>query len=94
MTEKEIAFKNYIEAFKDLEIKSKREEFITSLKEFIVIFDGLAETNDIKLDYVKSNEILDLKGDNVSEDDFLEAAMVYLEISKDIIGQYLSKILN
>ena len=64
------------------------------MKELFVIFEGLAEADNVTLDYVKNNEILDLNNNNVSEDDFLEAAMVYLEISKDIIGQYISKISN
>lgn len=91
MTEKDIALKNYIDAFKQLDIKEKREEYITSLKELLVIFEGLAEADNITLNYIKNNEILDLNKENVSEDDFLEAAMVYLEVSKDIIGQYISK---
>lgn len=91
MNEKEQAFSNYINAYKKLSIAEKREEFILALKELFIIFDGLAEADNIKLNYLKNNEILDLKSDNTSEDDFLEAAMVYLEISKDIIGQYLSQ---
>lgn len=35
-----------------------------------------------------SNEILDLQKENLSEADFIEASVVYLEIAKDIIGQY------
>lgn len=91
MNEKELILKKYIEEYKKLDIKSKKEEFITSLKELLIIFDGLAEVDNIKLEYLKNNEILDLQSDDVSDDDFLEAAMVYLEISKDIIGQYISK---
>ena len=36
-------------------------------------------------------EILDLNSDNVSEDDYLEACIAYVEIAKDVIGQYLDK---
>ena len=90
MEEKKEAFKNYIEAYKKLDIESKREEYLSALKELIVIFDGLAESESIKLDYVQSDEIFDTK----SEDDFLEAAMVYVEVAKDIIGQYLAKKIN
>ena len=86
MHEKKETFKNYIDAYKKLNINSKREEYIDALKELIVIVDGLAETEGIELDYVKSNEIFDIS----SEDDFLEASMVYLEVAKDLLGQYLS----
>lgn len=80
------SFNNFIEAYKNLSITEKRLEFIRSLKELIAVFDALAEKDNISLDYVNSSEILDTNG----EDDFLEASMVYLEVAKDIIGQYLS----
>lgn len=38
MEEKNRIFKEYIEAFKELDTDRKREEFIKSLKDFIVIF--------------------------------------------------------
>jgi len=89
MEEKNRVFKEYIEAFKELDTDRKREEFIKSLKDFIVIFDSLAQQDNIKIEYMHSNEILDLQKENLSEADFIEASVVYLEIAKDIIGQYL-----
>lgn len=89
MEEKNRIFKEYIEAFKELDTERKREEFIKLLKDFIVIFDSLAQQDNIKIEYMHSNEILDLQKENLSESDFIEAAVVYLEIAKDIIGQYL-----
>lgn len=89
MEEKNRIFKEYIEAFKELDTDRKREEFIKSLKDFIVIFDSLAQQDNIKIEYMHSNEILDLQKENLSEDDFIEASVVYLEIAKDVIGQYL-----
>lgn len=90
MMERETAFNDYINEYKKLNIVEKREEYISALKELIVLFEGFASIDNIKLEYLKNNEILDLNKDDVSEDDFLEAALVYLEVSKDIIGQYLT----
>jgi hypothetical protein len=89
--ERTIVFKEYIESFKQLDIDTKRNEFIKSLKSLIATFDGIAQQDDIKIEYMQSNEIRDLNEENVSESDFIEASMVYLEIAKDIIGQYLIK---
>ena len=89
MEEKNRIFKEYIEAFKELDTDRKREEFIKLLKDFIVIFDSFAQQDNIKIEYMHSNEILDLQKENLSESDFIEASVVYLEIAKDIIGQYL-----
>ena len=43
----------------------------------------------IELNFLKNREILDLNSNPVSEDDFIEAALVYLEVAKNIIGEYL-----
>ncbi|MBQ4583865.1 MAG: hypothetical protein IJA94_03145 [Bacilli bacterium] len=89
MDEKKQIFKEYIDNYKTLDVNSKRNELIEAIKEMIVIFDNLSANDNINLEYLKSNEILDINKTDYSEDDFLEAAMVYLEIAKDIIGQYL-----
>lgn len=85
------AFNNYINAFKELSVNEKRDELVDSIKELIVIFDEISKQDGIKLDYLQSREILDLNSDNVSEDDYLEACIAYVEIAKDVIGQYLDK---
>ena len=89
MEEKNKIFNEYIQAFKALDIDEKRKGFIKALKDLIVIFDSMAQQDNIKLEYMRSNEILDLQKKDLSESDFIEASIVYLEIAKDIIGQYL-----
>lgn len=85
------SFNEYINAFKGLDTLQKRKEVINSIKEIIVFFQKLAIKDSIELEYLKNREIYDLKKDNISEDDFLEAEIVYLEVAKNIIGQYLDK---
>lgn len=84
-------FNEYIEEFKKLDTNKKREEIINSIKQLIVLFDQLAAMDNIELHYLKSREINDIKSDNVLEDDFLEAELVYLEVAKNLIGEYLEK---
>lgn len=91
MNELNTEFNNYIEKFKQLDTNSKREEFIRLLKEFVVMLNVVATNEGIKTDFLKSNEILDLKKDDVSEDDFIEASLVYLENAKNIIGEFIDK---
>ena len=86
-----IAFNEYINEFKQLDIDSKRDEFINSLKEFLAVISVLASNEGLETTFLKNNEILDLQKEYVSEDDFLEAAMVYLENIKNIIGEFLEK---
>ena len=87
-----VYFNHYIENFKKMNIVSKREEVLKSIQEFIVAIDHIASLDNINLSYLKSKEINDLKQEDVSEDDFLEAMLVYVEVAKNLIGEYLDKI--
>lgn len=89
MEELNKAFNEYMQEFKKLDTKDKRREVVTSIKELIVAFDKLAQTDNIELHYLRSPEVQDLKKENVSEDDFLEAELVYIEVAKNMIGEYL-----
>ena len=89
MTEFNNAFNEYMEAFKALDIPDKRMEIINSVKEINAIIDNLAEKSKIYLGYLKSKEILDMKNGLESEDDFLEALLVYIENFKTLLAQYI-----
>ena len=91
MEELNKSFEEYMNEFKLLDIKGKRNEIIDSIKELIAVFDKLASNDNIELHYLKNREINDLKNKVVSEDDFLEAELVYLEVAKNLIGEYLVK---
>ena len=89
MEELNKAFNEYMQEFKKLDTKDKRREVVTSIKELIVAFDKLAQADNIELHYLRSPEVQDLKKENVSEDEFLEAELVYIEVAKNMIGEYL-----
>ena len=84
-------FNEYIKEFKKLDTIDKRKEVISSIKELIAVFEQLAIKDNIELHYLRNNEIKDLNREKVSEDDFLEAEVVYLEVAKNLIGEYLDK---
>ena len=54
MEERNIEFQNYINAFKELDYISKKEELINSFKEFIVMLDSIASADNISLKYLHS----------------------------------------
>ena len=91
MDELNISFNNYIEDVKKLDTAGKRNELINSIKQLIAVFESLASEENLELHYLKNREILDLNNNPVSEDDFIEAVLVYLEVAKNIIGEYLYK---
>lgn len=84
-----ISFKEFIDKFKELDIQQKKIELINSLKEINALIDGLAENENKKLCHLKSKEISEFNNGLESEDDFLEALLVYSENAKNLLGQYL-----
>ena len=87
--ELQIKFSEYIHELKKQDSDTKKIEIINSLKELIFIMDVICQKDGINFDYLKSNEILDIKNQELNEDDFLEACAVYIENAKNIIGKYL-----
>ena len=91
MNELNVEFNNYIEELRKLDTHAKREELIKQIKDFIAILTVIAQSDGFDVEYLKSKEILDLNKDFITEDDFLEAAIVYLENAKNIVGQIFEK---
>ena len=94
MKELEQSFHEYIEEVKKLDTKGKREELLKSIKEIIVAYTIMSNAEGVELNPLKSREILDLKEGSESEDDFLEAAITYTEIAKNLMGEYLNNKLD
>ena len=92
MNDMEIAFKEYADAFKQMDIPDKRKEIINNINEISAMFDMLATKSNIELSYLRSSDISMLKDGHESEDDYLNALLVYVENAKSLIGQYLLKV--
>lgn len=88
------SFKEYLDFFKHLNVSEKRMEIIRSVNEITAMFDELASEANIKLTYLKSKEVSELKDGHESEDDYLEALFVYIENAKSVLGEYLVKIMG
>ena len=82
-------FENYMNEFKKQTTTDKQKEIIKSYKELIAVLDVICAVNGIKLEYLKSREINDLDSGLVSEDDFLEGSIVYIENIKNIVSQFM-----
>ena len=82
-------FTEYMDAFKELDISEKRIEIINSIKEVSALLVKLADDDGISLNYLNSKEILNFKNGGESEEEFLEALLVYIENFKEMLGQYL-----
>lgn len=92
MNDVEFAFKEYVDAFKRMETIDKRKEIIRNINEVTAMFEMLATESNIEVSYLKSNEVTELKDGSESEDDYLEALLVYIENAKSVLGQYLARV--
>lgn len=82
-------FTEYIEEFKQQDIMDKRKEIVESLKELISVLDVVCQKSGVSVQYLRSREINDIEKPTATEDDYLEAYLVYIENVKNIISKYL-----
>lgn len=82
-------FTEYMDAFKELDISEKRIEIINSIKEVSALLVKLADDDGISLKCLNNKEILNFKNGRETEEEFLEALLVYIENFKEMLGQYL-----
>ena len=74
---------------KKLDIKGKGEELYDSLMNLENSIVELPSMEGIQLHYLQNKEINALYNENLNEDDFLEAMLVYFEMIKNMVGEYL-----
>ena len=79
----------YLEAVKTLDTDGKRKELYDSLFHFASVIKEMAQNDGVELHYLNNREINDLYKKDLSEDDYLEAMLVYFEIVKNMVGEYL-----
>ena len=89
MNQLDQAFDNYMQEVKKLDINGKRKELYDSLMNLGNTIVELAKNDGVELHYLKNREIEDLFNQNLSEDDYLEAMLVYFEMIKNMVGEYL-----
>lgn len=87
-------FSEVIENYKRMSISDKREEILKDLKFMVAIFENMCEENNIEYRKIQSKEILDLNNGVESEDDYLEAAFIYVEYLKEVLGALFERIQN
>lgn len=83
------AFNNYMNEVKKLDTNGKRKELYDSLMNLGNSIVELARLEGIELHYLQNREIDDLFNKDLTEDDYLEAMLVYFEMIKNMVGEYL-----
>lgn len=85
-------FNEYMDFFKSQPLKEKQQIIYEQLILLTEFSNNLCKELDIKNDIILNRELLDLKKNNYTEDDFLEAIIVLINSIQTSICDYASGI--
>lgn len=84
--EKQKVFTDFMNEFVKLTIEQKNSEIIEKQKTILAYLIKYATENGIQYELLKSKEINDIDKNNSTNEDYLEAMMVYLQNIEELIG--------
>ena len=85
------AFSGLMEYYKLLPTQNKRDEIISTLEELISNYTKICTKFGVMPDMVLNKEILNIKRDDLKEDEFLHAIFAYLNTLQDISAQFIDR---
>ena len=88
---REESFNSYINAYKKLSLNKKRKIAVDEFKRTLAFLEKFKKDLSIKDTILLNREVLDVKED-CSEDDFVEAVLVYTHAIQESLGTYMDKI--
>lgn len=90
MENKQEVFTNFMNEFVSLNTSQKNNEIIEKHKLMLALLTNYASTHGINFEPLKSREINDIADNNGTNDDYLEALMVYTHNIEELIGLILA----
>lgn len=94
MENRQAEFEEFMSSFMKLGFTEKCKEVIEEQKRTIALLATFASNNNIPLSLLKSKEVMDLEKDEPTNEDYVEAMMVYSKEIEEFYGEILLKILN
>ena len=85
------AFSGLMEYYKLLPLQNKRNEIVSVLEELISNYSKICTRFGVMPDMALNKEILNIKRDDLKEDEFLHAIFAYLNTLQDISAQFVEK---
>lgn len=83
-------FNEYVEKYKNLPLKEKKELVEKEMEELLVVLNALNEKIGDTPEVLFNREILDLKKEEATEADFVEAMFVYSYSIKELIASLVN----
>ena len=90
--EKQKIFTSFMTEFVKLNVNQKNNEIIEKQKVILAFLLKFASERGIQFEFLKSKEIVDIEGNNGTNEDYLEAMMVYSQNIEELIGLILGNI--
>ena len=90
--EKQKIFTSFMDEFVKLNVDQKNNEIIEKQKVILASLLKFASERGIQFEFLKSKEIADIEGNNGTNEDYLEAMMVYTQNIEELIGIILENI--
>ena len=90
-------FDEFMEEFKTLTLKEKQSIVLDQLQTLSAFSNGLCKEINVDNEVIINRELVDVKQDNYTEDDFAEAVAVYVNSIQESICDYsvgITKILD
>lgn len=83
-------FNEYVEKYKKLPLKEKKELVESQFKELLVVMDSLNKRHGKDTKILYNRELQDLKNKNATEEDFVEAMFVYVHSVKELFASLMN----
>ena len=83
-------FNEYVEKYKKLALKEKKELVESQFKELLVVIDSLNKRHGKDTKILYNRELQDLKNKNATEEDFVEAMFVYVHSVKELFASLMN----
>lgn len=85
------AFSGLMEYYKLLPTQNKRDEIISVLEELISYYSKICTKFGVIPNMSLNKEMLNIKRDDLTEDEFLHALFAYLNSLQDISAQFINR---
>ena len=86
---KEESFDDYMKSFKELSLREKQDIIVEELQIFMDVADKMCKAINIPNEILLNRELIDIKKENYTEDDFAEALLVYITSIRESVFNYV-----
>lgn len=83
------SFDLYVESYKKLPLSDKKEIVVEEIYSIFSLFEKLNTKPHQEYKVLFNREILDLKKENATEDDFVEAMFVYINMIEEMLSDHI-----